>query len=55
MHDVLTVGALCARQQAGEHLKFVHFWGHTPKQAGDGGPHKWTPPSRTSSSVRLLG
>ncbi|MCI2260999.1 NADAR family protein [Xanthomonas indica] len=34
MHTVLTVEALCARQQAGEHLKFVHFWGHTPKQPG---------------------
>jgi ribA/ribD-fused uncharacterized protein len=34
MHTVLTVEALCARRQAGEHLEFVHFWGHTPKQAG---------------------
>ncbi|WOS41091.1 NADAR family protein [Xanthomonas rydalmerensis] len=34
MHNVLTVEALCARQQAGEHLTFVYFWGHTPKQAG---------------------
>ncbi|WP_369942081.1 NADAR family protein [Xanthomonas medicagonis] len=35
MRDLLTVSALRARLLAGEHLKFVYFWGHTPKRPGE--------------------
>lgn len=30
---------LLAAERAGERLKFVHFWGHTPPASGGVGPH----------------